>query len=77
MASSAETGLRPKSAEDPEELQKLYNQVWAAFTEESTTANDSDLDNIYGGYTDDNSNDIAPPSIGRSPQAPPVPPKRT
>ena len=77
MTSSAGMGLRPKSAEDPEELQKLYNQVWAAFTEESSTTNDSDLDNIYGGYTDENSNDIAPPSIVKSTQAPPVPPKRT
>ena len=75
MASSAGLGLRPQSAEDPEELQKLYNQVWAAFTEESSAANDSDLDNIYGGYADDNLNDIAPPS--RTPPAPPVPPKRT
>ena len=74
MASSAGMGLRPKS-EDPEELQKLYNQVWAAFTEDSSSANDSDLDNIYGGYADDNLNDITPPS--RISPAPPVPPKRT
>ena len=77
MASSAVTGLRPKSAEDPEELQKLYNQVWAAFTEESSAANDSDLDNIYGGYTDDNSNGISPSSIVKNQAPPPVPPKRT
>lgn len=75
MASSAGTGLRPTSAEDPEELQKLYNQVWAAFTEDSSPANDSDLDNIYGNYADDNLYDNGLPS--RSVQAPPLPPKRT
>jgi hypothetical protein len=74
MASSAGTGLRPKSAEDHEELQNLYNQVWAAFAEESSLANDSDLDSFYGGYEGDNLNDIAPYS---TPKAPPLPPKRT
>lgn len=58
--------LHPKSAvEDSEELQNLYNQVWAAFTEDSKASNDGDLDNIYGGYANDN------------PQPPPVPHKRT
>lgn len=70
MASSA--GMRPKSAEDSEELQTLYNQVWAAFTEESNTPNDGDLDNIYGGYT--GGNDAAHSSA--VPQPPPLPPKR-
>ena len=70
MASSAGMDLRHKSAEDHEELQNLYNQVWAAFAEESSVTNDSDLDSFYGGYTGDNLNDIAP-------QAPPLPPKRT
>lgn len=67
-------GLRPKSTEDHEELQNLYNQVWAAFTEETSAPIDSDLDNIYGGYADDNSNSAAPHS--RNLQPPPVPPKR-
>jgi RHO1 GDP-GTP exchange protein 1/2 len=74
MAPSAGMGLHPKSAEDPEELQNLYNQVWAAFTEEESSANDSDLDNIYGGYADDGLNDIT--LLSRVPQAPQVPPKR-
>ena len=74
MPSSAGMDLRPKSA-DHEELQNLYNQVWAAFAEEPSPENDSDLDNIYGGYAGENLNDIAPPS--RTPQAPPLPPKRT
>jgi hypothetical protein len=71
MASSAGMRLRPKSEEDPEELQKLYDQVWAAFADDSSASNDSDFDNIYGGYADDNLNDNAPLS------RPPVPPKRT
>ena len=74
MASSIGMGLRPKSVEDNEELQNLYNQVWAAFAEESSPANDSDLDSFYGGYATDNLNDIAPYSRT---QAPPLPPKRT
>lgn len=75
MASSAGMGLRPKSVEDHEELQNLYNQVWAAFAEEPNPANDSDLDSFYGGYAADNVNDIAPYS--KTTQAPPLPPKRT
>lgn len=73
MASPAGMGSHPPSAEDPEELQKLYNQVWAAFTEESSSTNDTELDNIYGGYGDENFNNITPPSRG----PPPLPPKRT
>lgn len=76
MASSATMGLRPKSAEGPEELQDLYNQVWAAYTEESSSTNDSDLESFYGGYAGDNFNDITPPSRS-PPKAPPLPPKRT
>ena len=75
MASSAGVALRPNSAGDQEELQNLYNQVWAAFAEEPSAANDSDLDNFYGGYAGDNFNDTVPYS--RTSQAPPLPPKRT
>ena len=64
------------SSENPEDLQNLYDQVWAAFTQESSAANDSDLDNIYGGYADDDLNDPAPSAV-RTLQPPPVPPKRT
>jgi hypothetical protein len=65
------------SSEDPEDLQNLYNQVWAAFTEDSSAANDNDLDNIYGGYADDNLNDVSSPSTVKPLKPPPVPPKRT
>jgi hypothetical protein len=74
MASSPGIVTRPQSAEDHEELQNLYNQVWAAFAEEQNSTNDSDLDSFYGGYTVDHFNDITPP---REPQAPQLPPKRT
>lgn len=63
----ASSGLRPKSTEDSEQLQNLYNQVWAAFAK-SNPSNDGDLDNIYGGYADDHLNDPAPPSPVTSPQ---------
>ncbi|KAF8809527.1 hypothetical protein BYT27DRAFT_7187842 [Phlegmacium glaucopus] len=72
MASSAGIRLRPKSAEDSE-LQKLYNQVWAAFTEESNASNDGDMDNFYGGY--ENDNETNPSSYVANPQPRSVPHK--
>lgn len=67
--------MAPKSVEDSGDLQELYNQVWAAFTDESNASNDGDLDNIYGVYADDNSNDVAPPKIVTNSPPPPPPPR--
>ena len=42
-----------------EELQKLYNEVWAGFAEE-TPSSERDIETIYNGYTEDT--DPTPPS---------------
>ncbi|KAJ3514155.1 hypothetical protein NLJ89_g2537 [Agrocybe chaxingu] len=54
MASSSRHGARSVSPVE-EDLQQLYNEVWAVFSEETPPASsDGDLENIYNGYTDDN-----------------------
>ena len=51
----ASSNLRPRPTSPVEEdLQKLYNDVWAAFAEETPPpSSEGDLENIYNGYTDD------------------------
>lgn len=60
MASSSGPGPRPTSPVE-EDLQKLYNEVWAQFAQEAP-ASERDLENIYNGYADDN--ELAPQSLG-------------
>lgn len=59
MPSSSGHGPRPTSPVE-EDLQKLYNEVWAVFADE-TPASERDLENIYNGYADDH--DPTPPSL--------------
>lgn len=51
MPASSGLGPRPISPVE-EDLQKLYNEVWAVFAEE-TPPSERDLENIYNGYADD------------------------
>lgn len=45
---------RPKSPVD-EDLQQLYNEVWAGFADETPAAPpEGDLDNIYNVYSGEN-----------------------
>ncbi|KAF8202439.1 CNH domain-containing protein [Pholiota molesta] len=60
MASSSGPGPRPTSPVE-EDLQKLYNEVWAQFAQEAP-ASERDLENIYNGYADDN--ELSPQSLG-------------
>ncbi|KAH9479317.1 Rho1 guanine nucleotide exchange factor 1 [Psilocybe cubensis] len=51
---SPSSGHNARSASPVEEdLQRLYNEVWAQFSEE-TPSSERDLENIYNGYADDN-----------------------
>lgn len=53
MASSSKQGLhRTLIAE--EDLQRLYDEIWAEFAEEPVQQ-EADLDGIYNGYADDRS----------------------
>jgi hypothetical protein len=51
MSSSSRPGPRPISPVE-EDLQKLYNEVWAVFAEEPPSS-ERDIENIYSGYTED------------------------
>lgn len=44
-----------------EDLQRMYNEVWAGFSEEGVRQPEGDLDDFYGAYS--------------SESAPPIPPK--
>lgn len=51
MSSSSRSGPRSTSPVE-EDLQKLYNEVWAVFAEEPPSS-ERDIEIIYNGYTED------------------------
>ncbi|KAF8661267.1 hypothetical protein AX16_001369 [Volvariella volvacea WC 439] len=85
MQSSDNPIARSASPVD-EDLQKLYNEVWAGFAEESNANTDGDLDtiyNVYGNSDYTSPNAVDPSANGQSPnpsrsqplpQRPPPPP---
>ena len=58
--SSSSGPVAPPTTPIEEDLQKLYNEVWAAFAEE-TPPSERDLENIYSGYAEETDPSPAPP----------------
>ncbi|KAF8638446.1 hypothetical protein AX17_002203 [Amanita inopinata Kibby_2008] len=72
MAGTSTTtiGPRPTSPVD-EDLQKLYNEVWASFTEDSTPSRPSDdLENIYSVYSGESDHRASATSPSITPVSP-------
>ena len=68
--SSSSSGPRPRPTTPVEEdLQQLYNEVWAAFSEEPPSS-ERDLENIYSGYAEET--DPTPPSPVANPLLHPI-----
>lgn len=62
MQAASAAGHRPNSPVD-QDLQNLYNEVWAGFSEETPTASaaaDRDIDNIYSVYGADSDYSTSP-----------------
>jgi hypothetical protein len=68
MAPSILPNARPASPVD-EDLQKLYNEVWAGFADEpSAASSERDLENIYNVYGGENDYPPSQPAVTVSPQ---------
>lgn len=68
MPPSILPNARPASPVD-EDLQKLYNEVWAGFADEPPAASsERDLENIYNVYGGENDYPASQPAITVSPQ---------